>query len=272
MTRPSRILSAGSVGRGLAEIAIIVAGVLIALAADAWRESRAEDRMAVEYRSALVDDLVADSALYGALIDSGWFEVQAAAVDSIMEFLAESPRESDPITLVQWLMNSSRLSVGQKASATFDDMRSSGRLSLLEDAHLRRSLIDYYAFPPVLDERAYQVLVVAALDQGPKLAARLLGPRRNADAWRCADEVDENAGNVTRPLESPEMRACLIAAGSFRGFDLGERMREDPEVAEHAIVMRLMRELGLRGAAVARDQAAELRAQLRGQAAPESTD
>jgi len=263
MTGPSRILSAGSLARGLAEIAIIVAGVLIALAADAWRESREEDRMAMEYRSALIDDLVADSVLYAALIDSGWFEVQAAAVDSILEFLAEPRRDSDPITLAQWLMNSSRLSLGQKASATFDDMRSSGRLSLLEDVALRRSLIDYYGLPPVLDERGYAVMVAAALDQGPALAARLLGPRRNRDTWQCADEVDDQAAEVPRPLESPGMRACLRATGSFEGFDLGARMREEAEVAEYAIVMRQMRELGLRGATVARDQAAELRARLR---------
>ncbi|MEJ2540475.1 MAG: hypothetical protein P8188_10965 [Gemmatimonadota bacterium] len=43
MSRPSRILSAPTLGRALAEVAVIVAGVLIALGADAWWTERQED-------------------------------------------------------------------------------------------------------------------------------------------------------------------------------------------------------------------------------------
>lgn len=258
MARPARILSAGSLGRAAAEIGIIVAGVLIALAADSWREARVEAGMAAEYRAALLDDLVADSALYAVFIESGWLDVQAAAVDSIEQFLAEPGRKADPITLVQWLANSLRLGIGEKTSATFDDMRSSGRLSYLDDAELRRGLIDYYGVPIIRDDRPYQVLVTHSLERGIPMLARLLGPRRNRDARLCGAWE----GAVDTPLDSPEVRSCLVETGSFQGFDLGARMREDPEVAASASIMRLMRELGLRGATSAREEAAELRARL----------
>ena len=261
MIRPSSILAAPSLGRALAEVSIIVVGVLIALGADAWRERRSEDRMAEEYRAALIDDLVADSVLYGILVDQGWFPTQAEAVDSLTAFLADPDREVEPVTLVQWWWGMVRLGVGSKASATFDDMRSSGRLSLIREPELRRALIDYYAFPIWVEDGAYGALRDFVVGRIPGIATRLFGPTAYAVVDTCnRTAVDENGD---QPLESAPLRACLEASRVVTELDMGAALRRDPEVLEAVAVMSNMRILGLDGSIQGREEAAVLRSWLR---------
>ena len=85
MSRPSRILSAPSRGRALAEIAIIVVGVLLALGADARWNGREEAQLAEEFRTALLADLAADRAWNRVLIDDRWMVEAAAGVRGVRQ-------------------------------------------------------------------------------------------------------------------------------------------------------------------------------------------
>lgn len=84
MIRPSRIAQAGSLPRALAEIAVVVVGVLIALAAESWWADRQEARIELEYLVQLEEDV-------GALVAE--IEASVAEETRILEQLQEAAQE-----------------------------------------------------------------------------------------------------------------------------------------------------------------------------------
>lgn len=136
---------AGSWPGALAELLLIVAGVLIALGVDSWREERRDATLSRTYMERLEEDLVADSASY-------WFDLTLLRVKvhglETLRGLIETGRLPDTLTVEGFigpLFVTRFQGTAQPASATFDELVSTGRLELIPSADLRASLLEYYA-------------------------------------------------------------------------------------------------------------------------------
>ena len=128
--------------RRLGELTMIVVGVLVALAVDAWWSGQLDRQLADDYRQRLADELsgnliIANSALRHT-------ERISAATDSIRSFFeGEGGSLAADRTLVN-LYNATRRQVEGFVTSTFDEATSTGNLRLIDDPVLRGELSFLY--------------------------------------------------------------------------------------------------------------------------------
>lgn len=123
------------------ELAIIVAGVLIALSVDEWRGSLLDRSVERAYLESLVTDLRAD----GEEIDSAiaWTHRHQQEAEAVLEFLGGS-RDVDLDTLLLSIAVAGWQYPPTFTTYTIDDLHSTGNLRILRNGELRRVLSDYY--------------------------------------------------------------------------------------------------------------------------------
>ena len=126
------------------EIAIIVIGILVAIALDNFNDSRNARRLEREYLRRLVDDLKADTATFG-FVACGLTRKSAslAFADSIV---TRNIALRDTLRFLQALVLGSNFAWNQPRlrPTTFDELQSTGNLRLLRDHELRAKVVRYY--------------------------------------------------------------------------------------------------------------------------------
>ena len=162
--------------RVVAEVAIIVVGVLIALAAEGWREAASDRDLTQAYLAGLAADLRLDSAEYVRFLEPNYLPAQAVAADSLIVILGDPTFDAEPATVLRFLREQVYLLSATKSRATFDDLVSAGRLGLIEDPDLRTALVRYYASPVVENEQAYQAYLNSSFFPFTQELTRVLGP------------------------------------------------------------------------------------------------
>ncbi|MFN2137009.1 MAG: hypothetical protein ACK2UK_13700 [Candidatus Promineifilaceae bacterium] len=126
------------------EALLIVISVLLALAADNWREEFAEQKLERHYLKALADDLRKDLENY---------KLEQQDISRIAEsarYLLDELRSNDtPVQPDKFLVavESSIRTVEQPSISrgAYDDMVGGGQLGLIRNNNLRRRISDYYA-------------------------------------------------------------------------------------------------------------------------------
>lgn len=232
MASPSRIFSAPSVGRALAEIGIIVAGVLIALGADAWWTNREQAELREEYRAAMIDDLAADSSWYAYLIDSGWLPDGADAIDSLnVALLDDVDRPEETVAL--WASRTMRLIAGTQRSGAFDELVATGRLGLFEDPGLRQEMVRYYGVDIVVDRAIYATWVENDFFPWRDRLREVTGVR-----WYQALVGCLNGFDVDDPDRHTDLDACIRGLSRIGVLT---RLRSDPEAIGHVQDLYLLR-------------------------------
>ena len=141
MARPARILSAPTLGRALAEVAIIVVGVLIALGADAWWTERQEQALLQEYLERLAEDLDADRSNMERSAESE--DRRTAFADQLIDRMT-TPTEPPKDSLRRMINTIRGGALYPLRTGTWRDLSSTGRLALIEDPELRRWILRYY--------------------------------------------------------------------------------------------------------------------------------
>jgi hypothetical protein len=128
--------------RGGIEFVVIVIGVLVALAADEWREERADRVAEAEYVARLVLDLQEDVASLRRA-EAGF----AGKKDALERLASLDPTEVVGQRFAEDVASASAWSWDLTAahSTTYEEMRSAGRLGLIRDADLRGAIAKYYA-------------------------------------------------------------------------------------------------------------------------------
>jgi hypothetical protein len=128
--------------RPLAEVLIIVTGVLIALAANNWSAERADRRSEQAYLRSLSDDLAQDIAQLDTAMsvirrrqESAWSALRTVRDNRVV---------TDTAALVRQLSDASLLWNYRPIAHTFEDLKSTGNLQLLHDREIRRGISDYY--------------------------------------------------------------------------------------------------------------------------------
>ena len=235
--------------RIVAEILIIVVGVMIALTADALYQNGVERSMAEGYVARLEADLRADSALFESLL--GGLSKQAAAVDSLVLILGDLSAEPDGSRVLRYLRETILLPFGSRARATFDDIVGSGRLALIEDDQLRIGLGRYYSAPIVRDQSGYDAYLNASYYPYLHQLTLALGVRRMHAMGNC-DLSDQ-----------PEAEAAYMLC--FEQASLGDELilvRTDRELAAYVSDQVMQRFFAFRGVIGSLDIASRLLEQI----------
>ena len=130
-------------GRAAAELLVITAGVLLALAADGWRQDMSDRSSEARYLERLSEDLAQDADILEFSMD------QYLRKRDLLRQLLDDESRGDVATqaFADRLAASSAGSwngMAQSNSATFEEMVNSGHLQLIRDAELRAALAGYY--------------------------------------------------------------------------------------------------------------------------------
>lgn len=126
---------------GITELVIVVAGVLIALAADGWSQRQADRALELRYLNDLVVDLTSDTAQLRAAIDLA--ETRAALGHAVLR-AADGDTVLSPSDLVVALERQFYFAFPAYSRTTISDLMSTGNLRLLQGRDLKRQLSDYY--------------------------------------------------------------------------------------------------------------------------------
>ena len=128
-----------------AEFFIVILGVIIALAADSWREDWVESQEEKLYLQRLAQDLN-----YGIEILNRERKIFSSVQDSALilsDAIESSERLDDGSFVIQHLIQAGQHGVDRaemEHDLTFQELIESGRLGLIEDSDLRARLIAYY--------------------------------------------------------------------------------------------------------------------------------
>lgn len=126
------------------EFLVIVLGVLVALAVDAWWDRRSDAALAQAYYAALARDLAADTVEYADAIKNiersidATEHVLAAIEGRVAEYHASR-------ALVQSLAIAPSVNFPDWSSGTMDELVNAGTIRLLSDTTLKRVLLARYA-------------------------------------------------------------------------------------------------------------------------------
>lgn len=125
------------------EIFIVVVGIFIGLQVDDWNESRKDRAEEVRYLVRLQSDIMKDLEL---LSDSRGFAEEREEQIRYIESLANDPdiAAQDPNRTILFLEQASWVSYLPIGPRTYDELKSSGRTTLIRDENLRNALGEYY--------------------------------------------------------------------------------------------------------------------------------
>ncbi len=183
----------------LAELLIIALGVLVALGADAWNDRRLARGEEADYLSRVFSELQVDTAAHTFILTR--VELKEASLRRIAAVLGSSDASlPDTASFLTDLGDASDLgwNAGPLAeSATFEDLRSSGKLGLIRDPALRMSIINYYRRAEGEDRR-----IIARRTQYPHIAYRIVP--------QSGELLEGQFGGVE--LVAAENRASVVAA------------------------------------------------------------
>ena len=145
--RVAPVLSRPGWKTALREFVVIVAGVLAALAAQAWWQGREERGRERDYLQRIAEELVRDSTeLQDMLLPGAAAKLEAlAAVAPYVSGRDDSV--PDTLALIHNLSMAGRFgisAVGQPR-VTFTDLESTGNLRLIRDATLRAKIVSHYS-------------------------------------------------------------------------------------------------------------------------------
>lgn len=146
MTKKRGFMTGQLAARLAAEFVIIVAGVLVALGVDEWRQSRADAALEDQYLTRIIRDLRDDVELWQNQDQT--LRSKADALDRALAWVMNPDRREEEVRrYLADLTSGARLAYGAMAVgevATFTELLNTGRLGLITDVGFRRALVDYH--------------------------------------------------------------------------------------------------------------------------------
>jgi hypothetical protein len=219
----------------LAELSIIVLGVLIALAVESWRQGQEERRIETEYLARLAADLEVNR---GRIVGYQQFHsdvlANAEAVYPVIKGAVGSVR--DTVDLIVHAYQATRHVIPDYVDDTFEELKSAGNLRLIRNQGIRMSLLAYYRvlqsedYPFQLASREYRDSVRRLID--PDLQKRIreeceLKPPHFDLTGAYSATVEIHEGN------------CTVALGDFDAAWFFERIHDNDEL-RGALALNIM--------------------------------
>jgi hypothetical protein len=136
------------------EFFIVVVGIFVGLQVDDWNQARNDQALEQEYLSRLQADTQWNIENFHRL--ETIFESKAAFINLLRESPATELLLTEPKEFLQGLDHSAYIALPAVREATFSELTSSGRISLLQDFELRGELSSFYSeyrlMQEILDE------------------------------------------------------------------------------------------------------------------------
>lgn len=193
-----------------AEAAIIIASILLALGVDEWRQERNDRELEREYLARLIDDLDANLQIAETQLLADSRKVKHAR--RIYPLVSKGDMAGlDPATAVTASYGASPSDTPTWVDDTFEELQSTGRLSLIQEADIRRSLLSYYRYLKERDwtyqlmSRAYRDAIRTRMNPDLQLEIRskcVLDPACTIDP--AAFELEEYVGWLSGNQELTE--------------------------------------------------------------------
>lgn len=139
-----------SFGRLVAELLVVVFGILIAFQLESWRDGRLDRQAERETVQAILDDLASDSLELAAFLET--VQTQSAATQRLsLHFAGRVPLSAD--SAMAHFFASTRTRIWAPAAPAYWGLRDSGRLDLISSPSVRRALVDFHdSWEPYLTE------------------------------------------------------------------------------------------------------------------------
>lgn len=176
-----------------AEAFIIVVSILLAFAVEEWRDERSDRELEREYLSRLLEDI--ESNIAESERQSGGHAHQIANARAIYPFVNSGDNAGlESAVLVSTSYNASPSATASWIDDTFEELKSTGRLSLIRSANVRQSLLAYYRFLETQDwtyelmSTAYRDAIRARMD--PDLQLLIRDQCRSREVG-CQVEIDD---------------------------------------------------------------------------------
>ena len=197
-------------------MAVIVVGVLLALAVNGWNQDRLDVRLGNEYVDRLISDLEADATRMDGLV-AALRSKDSSLVD--LESGATSPDSESIADLVEAVANSLTLAFNAPSvrTTTIDEMKSTGRLPLIRSSEIRDTLLLYYSLALNAEERLegrmtrYPDRVFERVPQS-LLAWRRIAARDRNESGELPANLRLEDGRILRAWLSEPETASLINA------------------------------------------------------------
>jgi hypothetical protein len=194
-----------------AEFLVVVAGVLVALAANDWAQRAREQRLAREYTLRVVEDLdrIGESLL-GVV---KWTEVLESAGGALLPILEGRQTVGDSLRVLTAAYQASRLRAPDLSPIAYRELLATGQIRLFRDAAVRQALGRYFTDFERADgfvgdiPRDYSIIARGALPPAFQIA------------------MHDRCGN-TSPLD-----ACIPAASPEDMREALDRLRADAAAA-----------------------------------------
>lgn len=127
---------------GIGQLTIVVAGVLIALAADGWRQDLRDRATELEYIQRLIGDLTSDVA---AISNSMMLtEDRAEYGQIVLQTYDTGRRSADAAEFVRAVEYADFFSYPIYARTTIEDLATTGNLRLIRSTAVRQAMSQYY--------------------------------------------------------------------------------------------------------------------------------
>jgi hypothetical protein len=144
----AKLLGIGlNVRRSVVEILIIVVGVLFALGIDSWNNNRIDRNIEAEYLIRLAEDAAFNADQGTEVIEA--LERKRARLDQLEKIASNSQTEGAVYSKTVLALIGAGTALGWSfpdfRTNTFDELTTTGRLSLIQDVALRTAVTDYDA-------------------------------------------------------------------------------------------------------------------------------
>ena len=130
---------------GFGEILLVVLGILIALQINSWAVSRQNRQLEKEYLEALYFELQEDTSFYRGVSVS--LEQQYQSVRRVVKIMQDpSLKIKDSLQFVNDLRDGSGGDNLERSVVSWEELQSTGQISLFQSKALVKSLFEYYNF------------------------------------------------------------------------------------------------------------------------------
>jgi hypothetical protein len=185
------------------EILVVIVGLMLAFQLDRWWEARGDRALEAEYIERLIADIEID-------IEALEFSVELQTVRRNMADLliavAADPQEAEirPVEFLGAILQSSFLYTPIPTAHTFEDMRATGNMGLLQNADIKNLLFDYHGYHA--NQRMFDAIWFEKELHHLKLASGISSHEQDRfihDAWFYFGPEDiEDVREATYDLES----------------------------------------------------------------------
>jgi hypothetical protein len=125
----------------LADLIVVIAGILIAFALNNWNEARKEVVQETKYLERIVADLAIDTTYYANRISQA-----EDAIEHLDQYIHEAYETQESIEEVKELFKHLRVNTDHLTTqnSTYRELTSAGMLNILRNEQLKTSIVDYY--------------------------------------------------------------------------------------------------------------------------------